>query len=281
MTIDVIIPAYNCCATLPRTLASLASQTDNRFNVIVVDDFSSESLIDVVQQYEGTLNIKYIRNNCNVGCGMSRQVGIDESTAEYFCFLDADDMFMPYTIQIFHEVISNDNSIELLYGPFYVQEVIDGKNTLRVQQDGFTWCHGKLYNAARVKELGIRNMPCIKYADDSFFNSICFELMRAKQVKIPLYLYADNPKSVMRKIDVERDQNKVYDFVLAMYESCKFVLKYKPTIDHLEYTFEHLRQCDNMPHEAFELYTELEKIYKKQSTYNKNNNLLNYDEEVE
>ena len=81
--IDVIIPAYNCSKTLGRTLSSLVAQTDNDFNVIIVDDCSTEDLEPTVNGFKSLLNIKYIKNDTNMGAGMSRQVGMDNSFSKF------------------------------------------------------------------------------------------------------------------------------------------------------------------------------------------------------
>jgi glycosyltransferase involved in cell wall biosynthesis len=60
--INVIIPAYNCCLTLGRTLSSLVAQTDENFEVIIVDDCSTEDIKSIVDDYSNKLNITYIRN---------------------------------------------------------------------------------------------------------------------------------------------------------------------------------------------------------------------------
>ena len=59
--IDIIIPAYNCKETLFKTLSSLETQTDTNFNVIIVDDCSTEDLLPIINEKQSRLNIKYIR----------------------------------------------------------------------------------------------------------------------------------------------------------------------------------------------------------------------------
>lgn len=49
--INIIIPAYNCSNTLGRTLASLVAQTDQNFEVIIVDDCSVENIYFIVEDY--------------------------------------------------------------------------------------------------------------------------------------------------------------------------------------------------------------------------------------
>ena len=258
--ITVIIPAYNCRRTIIKTLSSLVSQTDSNFNTIVVDDCSTEPIDDIVDSYRDTLNIQYIRNSKNIGCGMSRQVGIDACTSTHFCFLDSDDMFMPYTIQVFNEILIDFPDVEMLCGYFYRQDYIRGKLAISIEKDGFTWCHGKLYNKAKVEQFGIRNRSDVKYADDSFFNSMCFELLKAQKVELPLYFYVDNPNSVTRCKNDEREKISTVDFLHAMLESTKHVLKYKSKVEHLENTLKLWSGFGNLPKEAQDIYKELKDL---------------------
>lgn len=236
--INVIIPAYNCHETLGRTLASLVAQTDPNFEVIVVDDCSAEDIKQVVDDYNDKLNIIYIRNSKNLGCGMTRQVGLDNATQKFVTFLDSDDMFMPYTVETFNSVISENPDIEYLHSYFYEQTVIDGDPVLFLWKDNYTACHGKLYNVDLIKQYGICNSPLIRWADDSFFNSMCSELMQLRVIGVPTVLWTNNKKSVMRRQDPERDRLVKKDFLNAMRLSAEFVLKRKGYVEHLPQTID-------------------------------------------
>lgn len=238
--INVIIPAYNCRATLGRTLSSLVAQTDPNFEVIIVDDCSTEDLKSIVDDYTNKLNIIYIRNKQNLGCGMSRQVGIDNSTQKFITFLDSDDMFMPYTVETFNSIIEANPDTEYLHSYFYEQIVIDNNPAIYLWKDNYTACHGKLYNVELIKKYGIRNSPLVKWADDSFFNSMCSELMNMSIINVPTVLWTNNKNSIMRRQDVERDASVKEDFLNAMLLSAEFVLKQKGHIDHLQYTIERI-----------------------------------------
>ena len=234
--INVIIPAYNCRTTLGRTLSSLVAQTDPNFEVIVVDDCSIEDLKSIVDDYTNKLNIIYIRNEQNLGCGMSRQVGIDNATQKFITFLDSDDMFMPYTVETFNSIIEANPDTEYLHSYFYEQIVIDNNPAIYLWKDNYTACHGKLYNVELIKKYGIRNSPLVKWADDSFFNSMCSELMNMSIINVPTVLWTNNKNSIMRRQDVERDASVKEDFLNAMLLSAEFVLKQKGHIDHLQNT---------------------------------------------
>ena len=236
--INVIIPAYNCRTTLGRTFSSLVAQTDPNFEVIVVDDCSTEDIKSIVDDYRDKLNIVYIRNERNLGCGMSRQVGIDNATQKFITFLDSDDMFMPYTIETFNSIIEANPDTEYLHSYFYEQIVIDNNPAIYLWKNNYTACHGKLYNVELIKKYGIRNSPLVKWADDSFFNSMCSELMNMSIINVPTVLWTNNKNSIMRRQDIERDASVKEDFLNAMLLSAEFVLKQKGHIDHLQNTIE-------------------------------------------
>lgn len=240
--IDVIIPAYNCEATLSRTLASLVAQTDKDFLVTVVDDCSTQDIKPIVEKYRNELNIRYIRNAENQGCGMSRQAGIDNTENDFFCFVDSDDMLMPYAVETFNSIIKANPEMEYIHSYFYEQTVIDGNPALILHKDGFTWCHGKLYNRRLINRYGIKNSPLVRWADDSFFNSMCSELMETQLVSLPLYLWCNNANSVIRRKDPERDKAVREDFLNAMKMSAEFVLQYKSQIEHLDKTIDRINK---------------------------------------
>lgn len=238
--INVIIPAYNCCKTLGRALSSLVAQTDTNFEVIVVDDCSTEDIKSIVDDYANKLNIIYIRNEQNLGCGMSRQVGIDNATQKFITFLDSDDMFMPYTVETFNSIIEANPDTEYLHSYFYEQIVIDNNPAIYLWKDNYTACHGKLYNVELIKKYGICNSPEVRWADDSFFNSMCSELMQMSTIRVPTVLWTNNKNSIMRRQDTERDALTKEDFLNAMLLSAEFVLKKKGRIDHLQNTIERM-----------------------------------------
>lgn len=239
--INVIIPAYNCAATLGRTLASLVAQTDSDFSVIIVDDCSTENLLPIVDDYSNKLSIKYIRKTENQGCGMARQMGIDNVTASHFTFLDADDVFMPYTVEVFNQHIKSNPNTEYVHSYFYQQTIAnDGSPAYMMHQNGFIWCHGKLYNAAAIKRHGICNNPSIRWADDSYFNSMCTELLKMDIIPQPTTIWTNTATSVMRKDDPFRDREKIKDFLTAMLLSCEFVTERKGHVEHVPVTIKNI-----------------------------------------
>lgn len=236
--LEIIIPAYNCAGTLGRTLASLEAQTDTNFSVIIVDDCSEEPLMTIIEEHSRRLEIRCIRNERNVGCGMSRQAGMDSTGATHCAFLDSDDVLMPYAVETFNACIAANPNLEYMHSYFYEQTAVDGSPAVILHKDGFTWCHGKLYSVDALRRYKIRERPDIRWADDSYMNSICAELMDMQIMPLPMMLWTNTRTSVMRRNNPTRDAEAMRDFLQAMILSCEHVRQYKRQITHLPRTLD-------------------------------------------
>ena len=94
-------------------------QTDTDFLVHVIDDCSTEDLSPIIDMHKN-LNIRVTRNEKNLGCGMTRQVGIDSTTADYIAFLDSDDVLMPYTVELWKCAVKANPFIDLFHSYFFL-----------------------------------------------------------------------------------------------------------------------------------------------------------------
>lgn len=90
---SVVIPVYNRAGVLQRALASVLAQSDQGFEIIVIDDGSSDNPECVVAEIADP-RIQFIRQD-NRGGGAARNVGIDKARGQFIAFLDSDDEFLP------------------------------------------------------------------------------------------------------------------------------------------------------------------------------------------
>ena len=91
--ISVVIPLYNKERYIARAIQSALGQTYGDFELIVVDDGSTDGSVDIVSQFADT-RLRLI-NQANAGVGAARNRGIKDAKYELITFLDADDEWMP------------------------------------------------------------------------------------------------------------------------------------------------------------------------------------------
>ena len=99
---SVIIPVYNREDLIHEALDSVFAQTFQDFEVIVVDDGSTDGTVDAVHAYPAPVRI--IEQE-NAGPGMARNTGIEAAEGTYVAFLDSDDRWFPWTLETYQEVI--------------------------------------------------------------------------------------------------------------------------------------------------------------------------------
>lgn len=111
MLFSVIIPTYNRAVLLTAALESVFAQEFADFEVIVVDDGSTDETPTVVGSFGK--RIRFFRQD-NKGAGAARNVGIQRAAGDYVAFLDSDDLWFPWTLRTFAELISQYNEPALL-----------------------------------------------------------------------------------------------------------------------------------------------------------------------
>lgn len=96
MKASIIVPVYNAAPTLSGTLDSIAAQTEPDFEVILVDDCSTDNSAEICKSHcERDSRFRYIRNGRNSGPAATRNAGISAARGEYLLFVDSDDLVDP------------------------------------------------------------------------------------------------------------------------------------------------------------------------------------------
>lgn len=89
--IDVVITCYNNPETIARAVKSCVEQQGVDVHVVVVDDCSGKHVSDSLGELASDKRIDVVRNERNVGAGMSRKIGLSRCIGEYVMFVDSDD----------------------------------------------------------------------------------------------------------------------------------------------------------------------------------------------
>src|SRR5215207_9882789 len=92
--VSVIVPVFNRVKLVGRALDSVAAQTFQDYEVIVVDDGSTDGSADFIQN-RGVAKVRVIRCPENRGAAAARNVGVAAASGHYIAFLDSDDTWEP------------------------------------------------------------------------------------------------------------------------------------------------------------------------------------------
>ena len=95
MNIDVVIPVFNGQNYIARALDSVLDQTYKPNRIIVIDDGSSDSTIEIIKKYQLKIENLEVFTEQHKGLSATRNKGIEISTAKYIAFLDCDDYWSP------------------------------------------------------------------------------------------------------------------------------------------------------------------------------------------
>lgn len=94
--VSIIMPAYNCGDLIGITLDSVINQSYKNWEVIIVDDCSTDNTADVVHDYIRKFDrIRYYRLEKNSGAAVARNKAISLAEGKYMAFLDSDDVWFP------------------------------------------------------------------------------------------------------------------------------------------------------------------------------------------
>lgn len=213
--ISVIMPCYNSEDTIESALKSLDNQIYKKFEVIIINDGSTDKTNDLIKKYISSSNMKirYLYQT-NEGVSKSRNKGLDLAEGEYLTFLDSDDMYSPFFLK---ELSSNLNEeIDTAFCGFTrLQKEIPNKykekETFELNNDellnSFMKFKGPstfatfIYKKEILEKYSIYFDSRLSYGEDLLF--VWKYLVHCKKgvfVDKLNYFYNDNPYSVMNNI---------------------------------------------------------------------------------
>lgn len=177
--ISIILPVYNVEAYLRRCVESLLAQTFTDFELLLVDDGSTDDSGKICDEYAKKDSRVRVFHKENGGVASARQLGVDKAKGEYSIHADGDDWVEPGMLQKMYEAIKKEDA-DLLIADFFVDR--DGKsyyadetrpsdNSIDVLTDiltnklfGSLW--NKLIRHSLYKQYNVRFIEKIDYCED-------------------------------------------------------------------------------------------------------------------
>lgn len=244
LDIDLIIPCYGKSELINRGLASLATQWKREFiHVTLVNDCSPNTdcnYQDLVNRYKDVLDIRCIQTPENYGQGLTRQYGIDNTSRDWFMFMDEDDQYCPLAIsqivgcaELYGKKQNKDGSypldetgnliplddvpkLALVSAPLFE---FDDNHTHVIESANQVWLNAKLYNRSFLELHNVRfNKAQSRHAEDYFFTSCLFYALDHDKDYVEVLL--DNEGLYYLWYPNELSQSRVdpdYGFMLSGY----------------------------------------------------------------
>lgn len=112
MKFSIITPTFNRAHTIERTIKSVLQQKYDNFEMIIIDDGSTDNTYSIIEKYLSDPRIRYIGPNKNGGVNVARNIGLKHvsNDVDWITFLDSDDEFFPDALQKMEQtIIKNKN----------------------------------------------------------------------------------------------------------------------------------------------------------------------------
>lgn len=132
--VSVVVPVHNGAHWLGETLVSLSAQTYPHFEIILVNDASTDNLTDVLNRHhDDRLHVVHLEKN--VGVSAARNQGIEEAKGDFIAFCDADDLCMPYRFVRQVEFLMKNADVQLCGSAFTCFDTEDRETVMNPTAD--------------------------------------------------------------------------------------------------------------------------------------------------
>lgn len=172
--VSIITPSYNSAKFIAETIQSVQNQTYSNWEMIIVDDGSSDETENVVLSIiQNDNRIQFHKLNQNSGPAVARNTGIEKASGDYMTFIDADDIWFPTFIEnniktinetgipfVFSSYRRANEELEFVYSDFIVPHKVSYTDILKSNSIS---C---LTAFLDIKKLGKKYMPLIRKRQD-------------------------------------------------------------------------------------------------------------------
>lgn len=205
--VSIITPTYNSEKFITETIQSVQNQTYSNWEMLIVDDCSSDKTVDIIQHFmEEDHRIHLIRLNKNSGASKARNEAIKLVKGDYMTFLDADDIWFPDFIAnsiatinstgipfVFSSYRRSNENLEFVYSDFIVPPKVTYTDILKTNSIS---C---LTAFIDVKKLGVKLMPDIRKRQDmGLWLKYLKEIPFAHGIQEPKAIYRIRENSLSR-----------------------------------------------------------------------------------
>lgn len=235
--ISIIVPVYNVEVYLSNCIDSILNQTFRNFELILVNDGSTDKSLDICKHYKNIDDRICIIDKKNGGISSARNAGLDIAKGEYIGFVDSDDYIHPQMYEILYkQIIKNKADISMcgfkkiskfnkkeLLGKFILNQEVEISNNEEAvfklgENDSVTYvvAWNKLYKKSLFNN--IRFKEGIIHEDEYIIHRLLYQANNLVYIKENLYFYLQREGSIMDK----RLNINSSDYLLACSDRVRF-----------------------------------------------------------
>ena len=220
--ISVIIPTYNCVEYLPKAIDSVLGQTYQNFEIIIVDDGSTDNTKETIQNYFKNYpdKIRYFYQE-NRGLPGARNAGINVAKGDYIALLDADDEFIPVALEECLYFIEQNNAewciIDILREEGNRKDILNSNipvnnYILYILDDCYSFIRRAFFFSKRtIVDVGLFDNTFKIFEDWDLYIRLIEANKKFVYINKPLYIYKIRKKSLLKN-----NTEKVLIFILQL-----------------------------------------------------------------
>jgi glycosyltransferase involved in cell wall biosynthesis len=177
LKVSVIIPTYNTANLVGQAIESVHNSSYKNFEIIVVDDGSTDNTKQIIDALKQTFEFTYIYQN-NKGLAGARNTGIENASGDFLVFLDSDDLVLPTKFQLQIDFFSKNINADAVYSfsDCFVEDdannrfniglpVFEGNVLNNLLFGNFMHVNSLMVKTSKVREVGLFN-PLYKELED-------------------------------------------------------------------------------------------------------------------
>ena len=184
LRVSAILTTYNLENIISETINSLIGQSFSDFEIIIVDDGSSDSTVDIIKKYAQKFDFIKPLFLAHKGCGSARNEGYKLASGKYILFLDGDDVFdCDFLYNMYKKIEEEKADIVICNSKEFVGSIKNIKKTHFHSEYPIGWAWDKMIRKSLIDEYNLEFSNLSSSNDLSFVYSALF--LSKKTVKIP------------------------------------------------------------------------------------------------
>jgi len=238
MLVSIITPVHNAASHVEETIDSILNQTFEDWELILIDDFSTDNGVEILKKYEQRDGrIRVLENDNNEGAAITRNRGIRAAKGRYIAFLDSDDLWLPNKLEK-QLAFMQENDYAFTYSSYYIFQEDSEKGIMKVPKKV---THNEILKTCSIgcltvmydtDKLGKMLMPIISRRQDfALWLKILKEIPYAYGIQEPLARYR------LRNDSISGNKFKAASYQWRVYREFEHLNFFQASYYFLHYSF--------------------------------------------